>query len=1612
MSHTLGNVTIDQLSDFGRILKGFDWHNQPQDARDPMYTYGYTGLVIDQDNYIHTPGAENIADSYRQWPYVVQDDLTFVSDGTMIIDNEMEQKSVAAFQNTGAGTGDPNDILVNQTAWTVANRNWAIIQWSLLNMKTVPITNVSIGLELLLSMEEAQWGVGGDGGDDIDGYNATHAVYWARDDSGVTVGFGSAVISDPITHYHSVDYNTTYTYDQYKFLYENDPWLYNRLHAPNGTAGTTPGNRSSTVGWKDFTLPAGSSRNVNLIVAVDNTFDDMITSFKDAQYYYNYIATGFLITEFSDASSETQKIEVFNNGRDATDLAAEGYNLSVDGGLTPLTGDWSPEVIPANGYSVFTLSAGSIGPEGGKIGLYQNLGGGNRILFDEVSFGHKGPAPDPLIGESVARRYDATIVDFADEWLRNASSGPTWGAPNDVGDIVSLPWVVLNSVMFNPINAVEGYVELIYKGPGSLDISGYRLVCDNEFIVPPGTILNKTHRYYILKQEDLPAFFTNMTASKDNVYLYDNNGNRVDMVGWNSPHLQGMTVRRIPDGNGTFQGYNDTTSEAAGWFFNTPLKVFMTEISDSESAVAQIEIYNPSFLTINFTSGFTFESGSGPLAGVWSVPKADSGEYAVFNVSTPYGLDSEGDTISFAQNGILIEEISYGQKGTVPDPLPDESVERTLESGYYTDMWSRNQTSGPTFGAHNDAPPPNLSSSLVLNEVMFNPGAPENGFVELFLRGVWLNISGYKIVGDTEYIVPDGTELTSADEFFYLIRSKDTDFFDVLNPSGDNVYIYDDKGSLMDMAGWSSLHLQGTSMCRIPNGNGTRDGFDDISSTAAGWVFGCAPTVQLIKISTEVDTLYGNISDVIQFNLTVTNKQSLNDTVLISNSTVNGYTVEIFDETATSQITDIFVPTGSSVNITVMVTPLSSFMDPSFYWDKITIIIQSENNTMFWDSGILTVYITPFIWPRKYALPNEIYLNGTGHDEISTIVLNLAGMGYVTESIQWSDVIFCVDTSGSMSLEAIASIKKGLTGFVDGMRGGDFGAVVVFSDNAALMNPLTGNHTQLKEDIAAIPGPNGLTNMVKGLNISINELLGNETPGNFVNKTNNKVIILLSDGSPTTGGGYDEVLAEADIAAANNITIYTIGLELLNDSLAEDLLKEIANKTGGQYLYADSPDVIPEIYWHIAGFINSDIAGRDTDIYDAVPMVRDVLPPWIDLVEGSFSKDPDVNYINETGYRILEWNISAIRIDENWEVMFQIKSNEIGWVRSNDLNTSRVYYRNCYDNDIFVLFPESLLHVLPPPPQPPTLYIDVSPNGNNTILYWDPPATPGITHYLIYRSTSQTDFDFNSVWVNTSSDKETGEPETIPLRRMWNDTGAASMLAPQEFYYVIRAVNNLSEVSSTSRTVGKWTKSFSQGVSTFSLPLEPIDPLFTDNLTLSMNAVHIKYMDPATHMWIQHDFGEGNTHNVEMKLGEGYEVKFASQTNYTFCGMPGAMISYDDDNGFSGFDPNSNAKNLTVSVEPDGDVNLTWQEPASMGAGDCYEVYYSNSRDGFFRTLGIHYDLACPPVNYGTNTTTIAGLGASNPAARLYFMVVTMNASGIRGTSTYSIGIWTEEYLA
>jgi hypothetical protein len=284
ISHTNSNLQLRYLSDYGRIVQTINW-NGIQTVRDPM-GFGFTGLVLDHDGYDHTPGLEDIADSYNtSFPYAKADDLKAVRAITLS-DDGTTQKSIASFRNEG--TIDPYDILINQTAWTINGKDWAIIQWDVSNIKSpvADITNFNLGYEIAFSQNGSRFGVGGeilDGGDDIDGYDPIYDTYYVQDsDSGVVMGVASAIATDPINHYYGEDLHVDY--DTYKALFADDTWLYNRQQAGNALAtdGITPGNVTTTIGWNGESILAGESRTFTLVIAMNNTHNDMIAAIQDA----------------------------------------------------------------------------------------------------------------------------------------------------------------------------------------------------------------------------------------------------------------------------------------------------------------------------------------------------------------------------------------------------------------------------------------------------------------------------------------------------------------------------------------------------------------------------------------------------------------------------------------------------------------------------------------------------------------------------------------------------------------------------------------------------------------------------------------------------------------------------------------------------------------------------------------------------------------------------------------------------------------------------------------------------------------------------------------------------------------------------------------------------------------------------------------------------------------------------------------------------------------------------------------------------------------------------------------------------------------------------------
>ena len=202
---------------------------------------------------------------------------------------------------------------------------------------------------------------------------------------------------------------------------------------------------------------------------------------------------------------------------------------------------------------------------------------------------------------------------------------------------------------------------------------------------------------------------------------------------------------------------------------------------------------------------------------------------------------------------------------------------------------------------------------------------------------------------------------------------------------------------------------------------------------------------------------------------------------------------------------------------------------------------------------------------------------------------------YETVQANGIDIMLVMDTSTSMeaidpsvNLSRIDNSKQRVTEFIL-KRPSDRMGIVVFSGVAFTQCPLT-----LDKD--------ALINFVKSINTRITKVdgtaIGNAiaTAVNRLSKieSKSKIIILLTDGANNMG--EIDPLAACELAKDNNIKIYTVGIGSTDDyyeiqdffgtrkvqskenNLDENLLKEIAKKTDGEYFSARTSKALSQAF--------------------------------------------------------------------------------------------------------------------------------------------------------------------------------------------------------------------------------------------------------------------------------------------------------------------------------------------------------------------------------------------------------------------------------------------------
>lgn len=254
------------------------------------------------------------------------------------------------------------------------------------------------------------------------------------------------------------------------------------------------------------------ARNVSLGWLPDGT--GALTSFPatPSKNYSNWLPATVVISEALANSTPplTDYIELHNPG--ASPAAIGDWWLSDDRQLRRKFQIPAGTVIPAGGFLTFTESqfgAGAVpfalGSSGDEIVLTAvDGGGGDTGLRAQVSFG--ASAPDVSFG----RVTTATAPEF---WAQTART------MNGVNQRPLTTPVVINEIHYHPPdialadNTRDEFIELWNDTAAPVDISGWKLKGDSDFLFPAGTVLPAGGRLLVLGFD--PAAPSNATLRSE-----------------------------------------------------------------------------------------------------------------------------------------------------------------------------------------------------------------------------------------------------------------------------------------------------------------------------------------------------------------------------------------------------------------------------------------------------------------------------------------------------------------------------------------------------------------------------------------------------------------------------------------------------------------------------------------------------------------------------------------------------------------------------------------------------------------------------------------------------------------------------------------------------------------------------------------------------------------------------------------------------------------------------------------------------------------------------------------------------------------------------------------
>jgi len=374
--------------------------------------------------------------------------------------------------------------------------------------------------------------------------------------------------------------------------------------------------------------------------------------------------------------------------------------------------------------------------------------------------------------------------------------------------------VVINEIMYAPVNNEPEWIEIYNRKDYSINIKGWKIsegtndivISNSDYILPPknylvlckDSLLKNFYNYpFAIKTVNLFA----LNNSGNKIIIKDNNNGTVDSVNYHSVWggSQGKSLERI---------YPDSLSNSsANWATSLSTKNGTPGLVNS----VMPKNYDLQLKTFSFSRNFVIQGEQ--AHGSVLVTNKGLNYTSGYNINIYY--DSNKDSIARLSEKII----------TIPgSPLnQNESKQYTFITGHYTEGLNYfiakiefeydADTSNNSGYTHITAVTPSFErNDLVINEVMYNPGSEEKSeWVEIYNKSnKSINLCNFKIADsrDTAVVINKNMEIVPS---AYIVVARDSSFlsqyhipnviignFPQLNNDNDKVILIDSLNRSID----------------------------------------------------------------------------------------------------------------------------------------------------------------------------------------------------------------------------------------------------------------------------------------------------------------------------------------------------------------------------------------------------------------------------------------------------------------------------------------------------------------------------------------------------------------------------------------------------------------------------------------------------------------------------------------------------------------------------------------------------------------------------------------------------------------------------------------------